>query len=268
MAVALSNMLDVVKIKLFPPNYDAWIAKSHKYKECLVSSGSAYADQWRPLDRLSFADYGGDIINASHQHLADAPLGHQGVDFLIELGITGYLRRGDALKLYELAFRAPGDILEAGTNKGLSTSILAQAVHDRGHGSIETIELDGANSAEAERNLAGRPGSERVTFTVSDATRRMNELAVQGKKYGFIFIDHWHGYQATIDAAELAKNLLVDGGFVMFHDFLDPGNADRRHVYGVYQAVLDRIVDDDRFSFAGVSGCCAIFQYAEVQGAR
>lgn len=95
----------------------------------------------------------------------------------------------------------------------------------------------------------------------------MNELAVQGKKYGFIFIDHWHGYQATIDAAELAKKLRVDGGFVMFHDFLDPGNADRRHVYGVYQAVLDRIVDDDRFSFAGVSGCCAIFQSAEIQNA-
>lgn len=266
--MALSNMLDVVRMKLFPPNYDAWIAKSHRYKERLVSSGSTYAGQWRPLDHLSFADYSGDIINASHRHLAAAPLGHQGVDFLIELGITGYLRRGDALKLYELAFRAPGDILEAGTNKGLSTSILAQAIHDRGYGFIETIELDRENSVEAERNLAGRPGSERVTFTVSDATRRMNELAVQGKKYGFIFIDHWHGYQATIDAAELAKKLLVDGGFVMFHDFLDPGNADRRHVYGVYQAVLDRIIDDERFSFAGVSGCCAIFQYAGTQNGR
>ncbi|WFU83904.1 class I SAM-dependent methyltransferase [Bradyrhizobium sp. CIAT3101] len=266
--MAWPNILDVVKIKLFPPNYDAWIAKSHTYKERLVSSGSAFAGQWRPLDHLSFADYSGDIINASHRHLADAPLGHQGVEFLIELGITGYLRRGDALKLYELAFRAPGDVLEAGTNKGLSTSILAQAVHDRGHGSIETIELDRGNSVEAERNLAGRPGSERVTFTVSDATRRMNELAVQGKTYGFIFIDHWHGYRATVDAAELAKELLVDGGFVMFHDFLDPGNADRRHVYGVYQAVLDVIVDDDRFSFAGVSGCCAIFQFDSVQAAR
>ncbi|WP_256557430.1 hypothetical protein [Bradyrhizobium cajani] len=43
--MALSNMLDVVKIKLFPPNHDTWIAKSHKYKERLASSGAAYADQ-------------------------------------------------------------------------------------------------------------------------------------------------------------------------------------------------------------------------------
>ncbi|MGY4377907.1 hypothetical protein ACVWZ3_005546 [Bradyrhizobium sp. i1.3.6] len=201
MTVALSNMLDVVKIKLFPPNYDAWITKSHKYKERLASSGAAYADQWRPLDRLSFADYSGDIINASHQHLADAPLGHQGVEFLIELGITGYLRRGDALKLYDLAFRAPGDILEAGTNKGLSTSILAQAVHDRGHGSIETIELDRENSSEAERNLTGRPGSERVTFTVSDATRRMSEPCCGGEKVRL----HFHRSLARISSYDRCR---------------------------------------------------------------
>ncbi|WP_027532041.1 hypothetical protein [Bradyrhizobium sp. WSM3983] len=59
------------------------------------------------MDHLSFTDYSGDIINASHRHLAAAPLGHQGVDFLIELGITGYLRRGDALKLYERRSELP-----------------------------------------------------------------------------------------------------------------------------------------------------------------
>lgn len=193
-------------------------------------------------------------------HRGSAP-GHQGSNILIELGIEGYLRREDALKLYELAFSTSGDVLEAGTNKGLSTSIIAQALHDRGTGAIETIELDPANSNDAKANVQGKPGFERVTFTASDATKRMTELAGEGRKYGFIFIDHWHGYQATFEAAELVKRLLSPGGYVMFHDFLDPGNANRRHVYGVYQAVLDTIVDDKRFEFAGTSGCCAIFRF-------
>jgi predicted O-methyltransferase YrrM len=152
-------------------------------------------------------------------------------------------------------------VLEAGTNKGLSTSIIAQALHDRGTGSLETIELEPANSNRAKANIRGKPGFERVTFTTSDATKRMTELSDEGRKFGFIFIDHWHGYQATVEAAELVKRLLSSGGYVVFHDFLDPGNASRRHVYGVCQAVLDTIVDDERFEFAGTSGCCAIFRF-------
>ncbi len=259
--MSIKNALDALKMTLFPPSYVKWIDKSRSYGAELAASGSPVSSQWFPLDRLQFAPYDGKIINTSHRRIEEAPLGHQGSNILIELGIEGYLRREDALKLYELAFSTSGDVLEAGTNKGLSTSIIAQALHDRGTGALETIELDPANSNDAKANIQGKPGFERVTFTASDATKRMSELAGEDRKYGFIFIDHWHGYQATVEAAELAKRLLAPGGYVMFHDFLDPGNANRRHVYGVYQAVLDTIVDDKRFEFAGTSGCCAIFRF-------
>lgn len=258
--MALKNVFDSLKNTLFPPSYADWISRSHAFGEVLKKNGSAAASQWFPLDRLRFAPFSGEILNDSHRQISEAKTGHQGSDILIDLGIEGYLRREDALKLYELAFKSQGNVLEAGTNKGLSTSIIAQALHDKGVGRIETIELDRANSEKAKANLASRAGFGRVTFTVSDATARMTELAKTGQKYGFIFIDHWHGYQATVEAAELVKQLLLPSGYVMFHDFLDPGNANRRHVYGVYQAVLDTIVLDERFEFAGTSGCCAIFR--------
>jgi predicted O-methyltransferase YrrM len=258
--MALKNAIDSLRMRIFPPSNEPWIAKSHAYGARLSKAGSPYANQWRPLDQLSYAPFDGEIINDSHRRIADAPMGCGGNPNLIELGVPGYLQRADALKLYELAYNSTGDVLELGTNKGLSTSIIAQALHDRGDGRLETVELDPSNTADAKKNLASLHGFDRVTFTSSDATRRMDELLAAGGSYGFIFIDHWHGYQATHDAATRAASMLLPGGFVMFHDFLDPGNADRRHVYGVYQAVLDTLADNPAIEFAGASGCCAIFR--------
>jgi predicted O-methyltransferase YrrM len=48
----------------------------------------------------------------------------------------------------------------------------------------------------------------------------MDHLISDGRMYGFIFIDHWHGYYATHDAVRRIPALLSPGGYVMFHDFL------------------------------------------------
>ncbi len=47
--------------------------------------------------------------------------------------LRGCLRRSDALKLYEPACFAPGDILELGAFQGLSTCILSQANRSSPH---------------------------------------------------------------------------------------------------------------------------------------
>jgi hypothetical protein len=83
-----------------------------------------------------------DRINA-------APNGMHGVSILIDLGIEGYLFKTEALKLYKIATHCEGNVLEVDTHKGLSTSIIAQALHDRGHGCLETIELKPFFSAQA-----------------------------------------------------------------------------------------------------------------------
>ena len=58
------------------------------------------------------------------------------------MGIEGWLWREDALKLYEMAYFARGNILELGCYHGLSTALLALALRNarRGHKllSVET----------------------------------------------------------------------------------------------------------------------------------
>jgi hypothetical protein len=224
---------------------------------------------WLALDQIgqpapyrpSF-QFDGSAINSAHGDILHAPLGRLGIPINIDLGMDGYLQRGDALKLYELAFFSRGDALELGTHKGLSASIIARALDDRGSGSLETVDIDRAANKLARANVGGKPGAHRVTFTLRDAAKRMDELVAKGRRFGFIFIDHWHGYEATFEAARRCADLLAPGGFVQFHDFLDPSNADPKHVYGVYQAVLDTICLDGRFAFDGLAGCTAVFRLA------
>jgi cephalosporin hydroxylase len=205
--------------------------------------------------------FAGDYLNERHKSYTTCPTGLNGVPACINIGINGYLQVADALKLYELAYHSPGNILEIGTFNGLSTSIMAQALADaHSKATIITDDIDSNSSAIARRNLFNRPGQERVQFHVEDASRFMEQLCAQGRKFAFIFIDHWHGYETTFDAAEHAKHLLEPGGFLLFHDYNDPSNSDPSHVYGVYQAVADSLLIDDDYVFFGCFGCCALFR--------
>jgi hypothetical protein len=205
--------------------------------------------------------YQGEWIDDFHQSLAAAPGGRCGVWCSIDIGIDGYLQWNDALKIYELARFTKGDVLELGTHYGLSASIIANALEARGSGTLETVDIDAWTTAEAAKSVRARPGGDRVTFTVKHATRRLEQLAAEGRRYGFIFIDHWHGYDLTVEAAQHLAKLLEPGGFVQFHDFVDPGNADPDHFYGVFQAALDTVCKDRRFLFCGNYGCTAVFRF-------
>jgi predicted O-methyltransferase YrrM len=253
--------------------YGRWVASSHvqgaidEAPRHPLGRVTAYPDTWinfddlaRPVPFRKTFNYPGAYIDANHQGLAEAVTGRHGIPGLIDIGIDGYLLHGDALKLYEMAYFADGDVLELGTHKGLSTSILAQALEARGNGIVETVDIDCQANMLARETLRGRPGADRITFTISDATRRLDELIAVGRAFGFVFIDHWHGYEATRDAAVRMHSLLRPGGFVLFHDFLDPGNADPAHVYGVFQAVLDTLAADTRFTFYSNAGCSGLFR--------
>ena len=205
--------------------------------------------------------FASDLIDENQEAIAAAPSGRCGVEVCIDLGIDGYLQRADALKIYELARLTKGDVLELGTHFGLSASIIASALAKRGSGTLETVDFIAFTTADAQASLSTRPGKDRVTFTIMDGTRRMAELAAQGRKFGYVFIDHWHGYQATFDAARLLASVLEPGGFVQFHDFVDTQNADPTHFYGVTQAVLDTVCKDGRFLFCGVYGCTGVFRF-------
>ena len=115
---------------------------------------------WKSLDELGHfsSNYTGQLLTESHRRIRNAPGGMFGKSFLIDMGIPGYLLHDDALMIYKLAFTSLGDILELGTHKGLSTSIIAQALCDRRSGLLETVDIDAATTTEARANLASLPG--------------------------------------------------------------------------------------------------------------
>lgn len=203
------------------------------------------------------------IIDDFHQSLADAPLGLNDISVCIDIGISGFLSRSDAMKLYEMAVHGKGDILELGTHKGLSTSILAAGISKRQDGIIEAVDIDPTANIEARETISKLPGAERVNFVIMDATRRLNELIMMNRKFGFVFVDHWHGYEATHDVGLRLDRLLLDGGFVLFHDAINVGNTRPDHPYGVFQAIADTIGLDRRFDFCGNFGCCTLYRFSE-----
>jgi predicted O-methyltransferase YrrM len=249
------NSLDIVQVVGEAPEHPG--GKTTMHRDTWVD----FADLGPGVSYRKTFEFPGSRINKSHAAFDDAATGLFGVPGLIDIGIEGYLLTDDALKLYEMGYYADGNILELGTHKGLSTAILAGGIADCGGGAqIETVDIDAEASAVARRNVTAGAGAGRVTYTLMDATARLNQLLEEGQRFSFIFVDHWHGYQATYDAASRAGALLNLGGFILFHDFLGPDNTDPRSAYGVYQAVLDALAVDDRFMFYGNSGCSGLFR--------
>jgi predicted O-methyltransferase YrrM len=250
---------------LFELLYEMWSQRSCEYQQRIKKLAPEFTSAWKlfselgqnPVDhyRPTYAEPEGELVD----RIKSAGGGMLDLPFLIDLGIEGFLHKTEALKLYEMAYYADGDLLELGTHKGLSTSILAEALHDRRSGIIETIDIDAEANAIAKTNLSQLPGFERINFMVADAEKGMDDLIGANRIFGFIFVDHWHGYGATHEAAQRIPPLLSDGGYVMFHDFFDVGNKDPDHPYGVYQAVLDTLGKDDRFLFSGAAGGSGTF---------
>jgi predicted O-methyltransferase YrrM len=206
------------------------------------------------------------FIDRSHKHLAESPL-HDGV--LIQLKtrrwfgriIPGHLRREDSLKLYEMAYYAPVDILELGSYHGLSTSILGRATRNSANRKrIHTVDIDPANVRATMENLRAQGLHRRVTAYCDDGVAAVRRFASEGKKFGFVFIDHAHTYEAVYEVCRELERVTANGGFCLFHDFNDPRNSDPDDKdYGVYQAVIEGL-NRARFEFYGVYGCTGLYR--------
>jgi predicted O-methyltransferase YrrM len=204
-------------------------------------------------------DYSGEFIDSTHRMLMDAPLR----DGMIDVGIEGWLLPANAMKLYELAYFTGGDMLELGTYKGLSTSILAHAAHNQGRRlSIVTVELHAHVSAEAEAGMKARrqPGRENVQFFVFEAEQFVSNLANVHRAFEFVFVDHSHRYEHVLATARKLHLVTRPGGFCLFQDFNEPRNPDANNRdYGVYQGVTDGLSKAD-FEFYGIFGSSGLFR--------
>ncbi len=198
-------------------------------------------------------------VNDAHRHYAECPL----INELIDEGISGWLRREDALKLYELAFFSEGDVLELGCGHGLSTSIIAQAITDAAkRNSVLSVDLNPNHVSDAVANLKKRRLDDRVKVECGNAATYCEKLVKEGERFAFAFIDHAHDYRAVLAVCRQLANLIVEGGYCLFHDFNDVRNSDPgQSDYGVLQAVRDGL-SPSKFEFCGVYGCTGLFKRA------
>ena len=185
-------------------------------------------------------------------------------DGLIKLDIDGWLWPEDALKLYELAYVATGDILELGCYNGLSTSILSQANHDSGlKKSTDSIDLAADGIRITQGNRARKGLLTNVQLFPQEASAYCRQSGRAGRMFDLVFIDHSHAYQAVLEVCRELRPIVSPGGFCLFHDFNDERNSDPNNAdYGVAQAVADGL-DQYCFKFYGIFGCCALYRAGE-----
>lgn len=208
--------------------------------------------------------FAGNAINANHRRLANAPL-HDGLIALKNghgTRVTGWLRPEDARKLYELAYYAPGDILELGAYHGLSTLILAQAAHDASRRkNVYSVDLDLEALLQADANLRSLKRRREVSFVCENAVTFVQAMTQIRKRFSFVFVDHSHAYQLVRDVCQELRHIVTPGGFCLFHDFNDVRNRDEADAdYGVYQAVVGELLPSS-FEFYGIYGCTALYRH-------
>jgi hypothetical protein len=204
----------------------------------------------------------GLFIDEFHHAIGDSAKGAALVtlDDLFRTQIKGWLRRADALKLYEMAFFAPGDILELGSYHGLSTCILSRAnLHSTNPRMIQSIDLSPGNCAKTSVSLKAARLDQNVTVSCAEASEAVKQFASRGQRFSFVFIDHSHSYRPVKDVCLLLPQIVTAEGFCLFHDFNDRRNGDPEFPdYGVYQAVIDNM--SAKFTFYGVYGCTALYR--------
>jgi len=196
-------------------------------------------------------------VDAEHEAIANLPV--EGA--LIRGDVPGFLRPADALLLYEVAFYAPGNIMELGSAWGLSTSILCRAIRGSGRvARVTSIEIDPLFQKASLANIRNGRLEQFFEILAGSATERLPDLVSERKQFGMAFVDHDHSLAATREACTALEHLLMPGGFAVFHDFNDARNVDEPAVYGVFKGVCEWLAHSTNFAYVGTIGCCGLVQ--------
>jgi hypothetical protein len=229
----------------------------HRYPDTNLTLAQTATDQRFVMPYRPSFDFPGNFIDDTHARFATCPTR----DGMIDIGIPGWLLPADALKLYELGYFCGGDILELGTYRGLSTSILLRASVAAGRpNKILSIDLDPGAQDAGRATIAGMAGAERVYFFNTDGDEALGTFTRAKRRFSFCFIDHSHRYEHVLSACRALYPVMLPGSFCLFHDYNDQRNADPGcDDYGVWQGVNDGL-PKTQFAFWGVFGCTGLFR--------
>jgi cephalosporin hydroxylase len=231
--------------------------KLNRHQDTLLSLEQTETDMRFKMPFKKTFEYEGEFLNEEHRDLGKT-IHKTG---MIDIGIDGWLVPADAYKLYEMAYCCPGDILELGSYRGLSTSIMNKACTSNGRNQvIVSIDIDPVAIEEARRQVGSQPGGTRAHFFAVDAETSVRDMAKAKRMYGFTFVDHSHSYEHVLGVCLHLHRIIEIGGFAMFHDFNDTrNNLDAFPDYGVYQGATEGLCTC-RWEFWGIYGCSGLFR--------
>jgi predicted O-methyltransferase YrrM len=178
--------------------------------------------------------------------------------------IPGWLRAEDADKLYELAQRAPGPILEVGTHFGKSAVLMALAVRDaqRRDVVLYTLDVDGRAIRAAAAEAEARELGDAIVF--ARGTLRAFARAYPHLRPTLTFVDGDHSRAGVERDLQVLETLVPVGGSLLFHDFADPRNDDPAHPETKVRPAVESSWVARDCEFQGSFGVCGLFVRREV----
>ena len=120
--------------------------------------------------------------------------------------------------LYQLVkWRQPNNIVEVGTNLGVSTSWQAAALKENGFGIIHTYEISPIRIQFAEKWL-NEEGFQNIVFHNLDFTKAISESLPDLESIDFAFVDGNHNKEATVQYFNVLKEKASSGAVIVLDD--------------------------------------------------
>jgi hypothetical protein len=139
--------------------------------------------------------------------------------------VPGWPRPEDALKLYELAYRAEGSILEIGTHRWQVGDV--DGARPARCGLVSTDRLNRCRCSRAARrgdDGSGKGVPDRLLLVRASAGAFF--AANPSFSPSLVFLDADHSYEGVRRDLELLEPRVPRGGLVLLHVYLDPRNDD------------------------------------------
>jgi predicted O-methyltransferase YrrM len=119
-------------------------------------------------------------------------------------------------------------VLETGTNRGVSTIVIAQALKDLGVAAVlDTVEHDPQLVEAARENLKRAGLLDRVRFHTGDAIEFLGEMAERFDHFDFVLIDDLHTYDQVWQEIEIVQPMVAASGGKIYFDNTGYGDVDR-----------------------------------------
>jgi predicted O-methyltransferase YrrM len=172
--------------------------------------------------------------------------------------IPGLLRPEDEEKLYELAASAEGPILEIGTYRGRSTTIMALGAQAGAGALLVSVDVDPAAQRAAAAALRVHGADRHVVLVRGSAVAALRRFP--GLTPSLTFLDGDHSAVGVGRDLAALEPAMPCGSLVLFHDFTDPRNEDPAvPEIAVKQGIRSSWVQT-QCEFVGEYGACGLFR--------